>query len=74
MLGGQWARQLAWLYCPTSVFHVRDRGVDPFPVPLRSLILYASQKHGYVMKLHCWSVLYKGTIVYNKTDIVVVEE
>ena len=24
--------------------------------------------------LRCWSVLYKGTIVYNKTDIVVVEE
>ena len=43
-------------------------------VPLRSLILYASQEHGSVMKVCCWSVLYKGTIVYNKTDIVVVEE
>ena len=43
-------------------------------VPLRSLILYASQKHGSVMKLRCWSVLYKGTIVYDKTDMVVVEE
>ena len=43
-------------------------------VPLNSLILYASQKRGSVMQLHCWSVLYKGTIVYNKTDIVVVEE
>ena len=44
-------------------------------VPLRSLILYVSQiYYGSVMKLLCLSVLYKGTIVYNKTDIVVVEE